>query len=307
MEIKQLEYVITAADMGSFNKASEFLYTTQSNVSKVIKSLEMELGYDIFRRQGSGVVLTEAGQVLYQQSQQILQMLKKFETFSDLQKKTCFHIAVVVSNFLASHFAKFVKKVEKENFCLKMYEGSISYVIDMVMQGEAELGLLYLGYQQKDAFQTLMHRKGLYFSSLVPARISVSVGPNNPYYNYMQLQIEDLQNMKFIRWREDNLSRTYHLEQIEREFHLEKEMSDAIIVECDYALMNILKETDRAYLSYGVTRHGVECFFGELREIPVKYEKENICLGYIHRSEEPLSLAAKQFLNQIKNDEDIIG
>lgn len=45
MEIKQLEYVIMAAEMGSFNKASEYLYTTQSSVSKVIRSLEEELGY----------------------------------------------------------------------------------------------------------------------------------------------------------------------------------------------------------------------------------------------------------------------
>lgn len=43
MEIKQLEYVIMAAEMGSFNKASEYLYTTQSSVSKVIRSLEEEL------------------------------------------------------------------------------------------------------------------------------------------------------------------------------------------------------------------------------------------------------------------------
>jgi DNA-binding transcriptional LysR family regulator len=306
MEIKQLEYVITAADMGSFNKASEYLYTTQSSVSKVIKSLEKELGYEIFRRQGSGVVLTDAGKALYEQSQQILQMLKKFETFSDFHKKTCFHIAAVASNFISAHFARFVKEVESENFCLKMYEGSISHVLDMVVQGEVELGFVYLGERQRNAFQTLMQRKGLYFKEMLPARMMVSVGPLNPYYDAKELEPKELQKMKFLRWSEDSLSRTYHLEQIEREFQLKKNMADAIVVSCDYALMNILKETERAYLSYGIIRNEIQCFLGDLKEIPIKYESEQICLGYIHREAEPISLAGKQFLRQIQCDKDII-
>jgi len=40
MELKQLEYLVTAAEAGSFSNASEVLYTTPSNVSKVIKKLE---------------------------------------------------------------------------------------------------------------------------------------------------------------------------------------------------------------------------------------------------------------------------
>jgi DNA-binding MarR family transcriptional regulator len=40
MELKQMQYLIAAVDNKSLNKAAEMLYTTQPNVSKVIKNLE---------------------------------------------------------------------------------------------------------------------------------------------------------------------------------------------------------------------------------------------------------------------------
>ena len=52
MELKQLEYFMVTCEKGSFNKAAECLYTTQPNVSKVISSLEKELGRELFERTG---------------------------------------------------------------------------------------------------------------------------------------------------------------------------------------------------------------------------------------------------------------
>ena len=43
INIKQLKYFITCADAGSFSEAASVLYTTQSSVSKVIRSLEEEM------------------------------------------------------------------------------------------------------------------------------------------------------------------------------------------------------------------------------------------------------------------------
>ena len=54
MEIKQLEYFVAASEKGSFNKAAECLYTSQPNVSKVILSLEKELGRELFVRNSKG-------------------------------------------------------------------------------------------------------------------------------------------------------------------------------------------------------------------------------------------------------------
>lgn len=235
MEIKQLEYVIMSADMGSFNKASEFLYTTQSNVSKVIRKLERELGYEIFRRQGNGVALTDAGKLFYEQAQQILKMLRRIEDFKELSHKTCLHIASVVSNFVATHFAQFVIDHNESDYCLKMWEGSITDIIELVECGEAEPGFAYIGEQQYSSFQTYLQRKGLYFSKILPAQVEVCIGRNNPLGPKTEVRAEELKNLKFVSLLEDAISKNYHLHQLEQKLHLEKNMADAIQVEFIYS------------------------------------------------------------------------
>ena len=49
---------------GSFSKAAEFTYTTQSSISKSIKKLEEQLGTKLFYRNSHGVELTENGKEL---------------------------------------------------------------------------------------------------------------------------------------------------------------------------------------------------------------------------------------------------
>lgn len=304
MEIKQLEYVIMSADMGSFNKASEFLYTTQSNVSKVIRKLERELGYEIFRRQGNGVALTDAGKLFYEQAQQILKMLRRIEDFKELSHKTCLHIASMVSNFVATHFAQFVIAHNEPEYCLKMWEGSITDIIELVECAEAELGFVYIGEQQYSSFQTYLQRKGLYFTKILPAQVEVCMGRKNPLSKKREVHAEELKNLKFVSLLEDAISKNYHLYQLEQKLHLEKNMADAIQVGSNCALMNILAVTDRTYLCYGTIMDTqiIEPDAQGIRTIPVIFcnEQEKVYLGYIHKKAEPLSALGEQFLEGIR-------
>ena len=296
MEIKQLEYVIMAAEMGSFNKASEYLYTTQSSVSKVIRSLEEELGYRIFKRNGNGVMLTDAGRILYDQSRQIMMMLRKFAAYSELEDKTCFHIATVVSNYIASHFAGFVREHDSQEYCLKMWEGSISQVVELVEQGEAEIGFLYLGDRQRDSFCTMLERKGLCFEKIMPARVILNVGPHHPLYEKESVTPALMQKLRYVRYREDSFSRGYHLQQLEKDLHLEKCLAHAVEVDSDYALINILATTDCGYLCYGGLEMEEQGIQG-IRSISIDCEqREGVSLGYIRKKSDELSEDAKEFL-----------
>ena len=50
MDIKQLEFFVTACERGSLSQAAICLYTSQPNVSKTIRSLERELGRPLLER-----------------------------------------------------------------------------------------------------------------------------------------------------------------------------------------------------------------------------------------------------------------
>lgn len=73
IEMRQLQYYMICAEMGSISKAAEILYTTQPNVSKVIRALESYLGAELFFRNGRGIALTTEGERVYQYAKIILQ------------------------------------------------------------------------------------------------------------------------------------------------------------------------------------------------------------------------------------------
>ncbi|MCD8018803.1 MAG: LysR family transcriptional regulator, partial [Clostridiales bacterium] len=61
IEIKQLLYFRTCVEEGSISTAAEKLYTTQPNVSRVISSLETQMGTTLLHRNARGVVRTSEG------------------------------------------------------------------------------------------------------------------------------------------------------------------------------------------------------------------------------------------------------
>lgn len=79
MELKQLQYFLACAQELSFSDAAQKLFTTQPNVSKVIKSLEEELGYLLFERHPKGISLTEAGKNLYEYALNIQENLEQIQ------------------------------------------------------------------------------------------------------------------------------------------------------------------------------------------------------------------------------------
>lgn len=67
MELRHIRYALTVAREQNVTKAAQRLNISQSSVSDQIKALEQEIGFDLFKRTGRGVELTERGrQFLYE-------------------------------------------------------------------------------------------------------------------------------------------------------------------------------------------------------------------------------------------------
>ena len=75
--MKAIRYFLTVADSGSFTNAAKQLYTSQSTLSKTILTLEQMLGVTLFIRSHKRLILTEAGNHLYQKWQGLLTMIEQ--------------------------------------------------------------------------------------------------------------------------------------------------------------------------------------------------------------------------------------
>ena len=73
MDSKKLEILMTAADLGSFTKASEVVGYTQSGLTHMMDALEKEIGFPLLKRSHSGIQLSPQGMQLMPAIREFLQ------------------------------------------------------------------------------------------------------------------------------------------------------------------------------------------------------------------------------------------
>jgi len=77
MDLKQLEYFVRVAELGSFTRAAVELEVAQPALSRQVRLLEVELRQTLLVRNGRGAVPTEAGQVLLEHGRGILHQVRR--------------------------------------------------------------------------------------------------------------------------------------------------------------------------------------------------------------------------------------
>jgi DNA-binding transcriptional LysR family regulator len=76
MDVRQLRYFLAIVDHGSVQRAARELYVAQPSVSQTLRALERNLGTDLFRRTGRGLVLTPAGERLVEPAREVLRSVQ---------------------------------------------------------------------------------------------------------------------------------------------------------------------------------------------------------------------------------------
>ena len=76
MDLRALRYFIEVVRQNGFTRAAETLHVTQPTISKMVKALEDELGGPLLLREGRGVQLTDAGQVVYDRGLEMLEQAR---------------------------------------------------------------------------------------------------------------------------------------------------------------------------------------------------------------------------------------
>jgi len=72
LDLDILRTLTTGTDLGSFAKAAQRLGRSQSAISLQLRKLEEQLGVELLRKQGRGLMLTEAGEVMLTYARRLL-------------------------------------------------------------------------------------------------------------------------------------------------------------------------------------------------------------------------------------------
>lgn len=77
MDLKQLEYFVRVAELGSFTRAAQVLGIAQPALSRQVRLLEVELRQNLLVRNGRGATPTQAGQLLLEHGRGILHQVER--------------------------------------------------------------------------------------------------------------------------------------------------------------------------------------------------------------------------------------
>lgn len=147
MNLQQLKYVRAAVrNELNLTKVANELYTSQSGVSKQIKELEAELKFDIFVRRGKRLIgLTKAGESAARVIDRLIQEAENLKRLSEqFAQADNGRLVLAVTHNQANYvlppvlmrFSKEFPHVEVE-----LRQGSPAYVVDMLIRGEADIGI----------------------------------------------------------------------------------------------------------------------------------------------------------------------
>src|SRR4051794_28869734 len=75
MELHQLRYVLAVADHGTFTAAAAACFVAQPSLSHAIRTVETELGVELFNRVGRRTTLSAAGEGFVPAARQVLRDL----------------------------------------------------------------------------------------------------------------------------------------------------------------------------------------------------------------------------------------
>lgn len=152
MEIRHLQYFMEVTRTGSFTRAASQLYMTQPAISRIMKSLEEEVGAALFHRSRKQLTLTEAGSVLYKYAQVMDEQFQELQTeLDDLRQLKKGHIriglpSIVNSFFFSRLMASFHEEYPEITFQLE--EDGSKRVEEDVMNEKLDFGVVVLPTQR---------------------------------------------------------------------------------------------------------------------------------------------------------------
>ncbi|MBD5771940.1 LysR family transcriptional regulator [Marinomonas colpomeniae] len=100
--MNSLVFFESTARLGSFTKAAEELYITQSAVSKKIKLLEESLGFNLFIREPRQLILTDAGKEFYNDAKSVLNQMS--ETINRINRNSDSNTVTITCTQAVSHY-----------------------------------------------------------------------------------------------------------------------------------------------------------------------------------------------------------
>ncbi|WP_417183596.1 LysR family transcriptional regulator [Blautia sp.] len=283
MDLKQLQYLVTCAQAGSFSDAAKTLYSTQSSVSKVIKALEDNLGMQLFERLPRGIRLTVQGQKVYHYACRITNEVEVLENMSANGMTKWIRISMNPSSWFADLFVDFYNETYEKNYHFQLTTAGVRSVMERVRDYMDDIGFVYILSQQKENFLHELAKNKLQFVSLYETDVILYPGRQTELYDLEKetVNLGELEGVRFIQNYQDEF---FDIGSVNEEAFQWKDLDISVLTNSDYIMERMLKNSKVSNVSGSYLSENKA---GTAPGIPLNMGDSKVIFGYIlHRGEE---------------------
>lgn len=202
MADRRLQVFYTVAKVLSFTKAAETLHMTQPAVTFQVKQLEEFFNTRLFDRTHNKITLTEAGKIVYDYAEKILDHYEKMNSeVRELTGEVTGSLLIGASTTIAEYMlpsllGAFKKQFEDVNIRLQV--GNTDAIVAMVENNMIDLGVV----------EAPVYNKNLEVEVCRLDEMVLIVPHGHPLSNRDKISIEDMRKYRYISREEGSGSRS---------------------------------------------------------------------------------------------------
>jgi LysR family transcriptional regulator, cys regulon transcriptional activator len=197
MKLQQLRYICEVARHNlNLSNAAEALFTSQPGISKQVRSLEEELGVDIFVRHGKRVVaVTEPGKAILEIALRVLKDVENLKQVSEeFTEKDNGRLTIATTHTQARYalpqvIHRFTKRYPGVRLSLR--QGSPTQISELVTSGEADIAI---------ATEAIEHYEDLVMLPVYEWNRCVLVQPGHPLLKLKKLTLDAMAAFPIITY-----------------------------------------------------------------------------------------------------------
>ncbi|MFZ0734156.1 MAG: LysR family transcriptional regulator [Candidatus Sulfotelmatobacter sp.] len=285
MELSQLEVFLAVARERRFSRAAEKLFRTQSAVSQTIRKLEDELGEALFDRSSREGVLTDAGKVLYEYAEKLINLRSEAsESLAELKELQKGKLVVAANELTVLYLLPVLAEFRRLHPMIRItVERALgSRIPDEVLSYSVEFGVLSYAPQEPSLHSIVIFSDQLVF--VVP--------PTHPLASAPQVSIRQLGAESFVAHIVSSPYREKVIQMFKNHktpLHMDLELPTLQAIKRYVAMGSGVAFVPEISVQAEIAR-------GELVSIPVRELQLKRKLRLIYRKDASLSHAARAFL-----------
>jgi len=285
VDLSQLEVFLAVARERRFSRAAEKLYRTQSAISQSIRKLEEEVGEPLFDRSSRDGLLTDAGRVLQEYAERLLNVrADALEALAELKELHKGKLVISANEFTALYLLPLLAEFRRLHPMVKITVNRSlgSRIPDDVLRHNSELGVLTYDPEDSQLRSIVVFLDELIF--VVP--------PNHPLATHRQVSIRQLGAESFVAHNVPSPYRDKVLQAFKRHktpLHMDVELPTLQAIKRFVCMGNGVALVPEITVASEIAR-------GDLVRIPVRDLHFERKLRLVFRKESALSHAGQAFL-----------